>query len=61
MTGRKLRLLKVVVQPVFVVDDGENLVEQAADPIVVPASAWPTYANEGFARSVEALREQVEG
>jgi hypothetical protein len=41
---KKLRLLKVVCQPVFVLDDGENLTEQAAEPIQVPAADWPAFA-----------------
>jgi hypothetical protein len=56
----RLRLLKVICQPVFVVDDGENLLEQAAEPVVVPAAEWPTYPTEGFARSFEILRVQME-
>ena len=38
-----LRLLKVIVQPVFVFDDGESLVEQIAEPLVVPAAEWPAF------------------
>jgi hypothetical protein len=57
----KLRLLKVIVQPVFVVDDGETLTERITEPVVVPASEWPTYPTEGFARGFEALRKEVEG
>lgn len=47
----RLRLLKVIVQPVFVLDDGESLEEKPADPITVgPADldAFPA-----------SLREQV--
>jgi hypothetical protein len=58
---RRLRLLKVIVQPVVVIDDGDSLLEQVADPVVVSAADWPTYATEGFARSFEALRREVEG
>lgn len=57
----KLRLLKVICQPVFVLDDGESLVEQVAEPVVVPAAEWPTYPTEGFARSFATLQAQVEG
>ena len=31
----RLRLLKVIIQPVFVVDDGESLVEKPSDPVTV--------------------------
>ena len=57
----KLRLLKVICQPIFVLDDGENLTEQAAEPVSVPAAEWPTYPTEAFARSFETLRREVEG
>lgn len=56
----KLRLLKVICQPVFVLDDGESLIEQTAQPVVVPAHEWPTYATSGFMESFETLRRQVE-
>ena len=60
MTER-LRLLKVIVQPVFVVDDGDTLTEQVAQPVTVPAAEWADYPTGAFARQVEALREQIEG
>ena len=56
----RLRLLKVIVQPVFVLDDGEHLVEQVADPVAVPAAEWPTYPNQGFSQAFEMLRAQLE-
>jgi hypothetical protein len=56
----RLRLLKVIVQPVFVLDDGENLVERAAQPVIVTAADWPEYAVTGFPESIEALRKEVE-
>lgn len=40
---KKVRLVKVIVQPILVVDDGENLSEQTVQPIHVPAAEWPTY------------------
>lgn len=55
----KLRLLKVIVQPVFVVDDGETLTEQATEPVVVAAKDWPDYPKTGFATAVRALEEQL--
>ena len=57
----KLRLLKVIVQPVFVVDDGENLTEQMSEPVVVSAVDWPRYATGAFVEAFEQLRRQVEG
>lgn len=57
----KLRLLKVIVQPVFVVDDGEGLVEHVTQPVEVPAAEWPGFAAGRFAEGFEQLRAQVEG
>lgn len=58
--SKRLRLLKVVCQAVFVVDDGESLSEITAQPVTVPAADWPTYATGDFAVNVEKLRQQVE-
>jgi hypothetical protein len=60
MSAPKLRLLKVIVQPVFAVDDGESLSEQAAQPIVVPAAEWPTYATTNFVQAMEDLQAQLD-
>jgi len=57
---RKLRLLKVIVQPVFVVDDGEQLVEQTAEPVVVLPADWPTFATTAFLDGVQQLQEQLD-
>jgi hypothetical protein len=38
-----LRLLKVVVQPVFVWDDGDTLREVQVDPVQVAPADWPDY------------------
>jgi hypothetical protein len=56
----KLRLLKLIIQPVFVVDDGEGLTELTAEPVVVAAQDWPDYPRKGFQDSFEKLRAQVE-
>lgn len=42
----QLRLLKVVVQPVYVLDDGETLTEQPAQPATIPAKDWPSFAKK---------------
>jgi hypothetical protein len=59
--GKRLRLLKVVVVPTFVVDDGETLDEKQAQPIEVAPADWPTFATEVwpglFAQAAEQLVE----
>jgi hypothetical protein len=55
-----LRLLKVVVQPVMVLDDGKSLQEVPVDPIVVSAAEWPTYASGRFREQMKELQKQLE-
>jgi hypothetical protein len=57
----RLRLVKVVTQATFVLDDGESLVEQVANPVTVNASEWPTYATGRFQEQVEALEAELNG
>lgn len=52
---KKLRLVKVTIQPTFVIDDGETLTEVSGQPILVSASEWPDYPNE--LRKLMAERE----
>jgi hypothetical protein len=55
---KRLRLLKVIVQPVFVLDDGETLSEVTPQPFVVTAKEWPTYPVDGFLRQFAEAEEQ---
>jgi hypothetical protein len=48
---KRLRLVKVLVQPVFVTDDGETIEELEHPVVVVPAAEWPSYG-ERFEREV---------
>ena len=52
----RVRLLKVVVQPVFVADDGDTLTEQVAEPITVAAAGWQDFA-DSFAAKVDAFTQ----
>ena len=56
----RLRLLKVIVQPVFAIDDGETLSESAAEPVVVAAVDWPTYPATRFLDAVDALQAELD-
>ena len=53
-----LRLLKVIVEPVFVEDDGEFLTEQPSQPVVVPASQWKDFVSQTFDDEVKRLQEE---
>lgn len=50
---KRLRLLKVLIQPVLVVDDGEGLSEANTQPVEVAADDWPSYPDVLAARIVE--------
>lgn len=39
---QRIRLVKLVVQPHFVIDDGDTLTESVAQPFTVSAADWPT-------------------
>lgn len=56
----KLRLVKVLVQPVFVLDDGENVTELEHPAVAIPAAEWPTYSSERFPAEVEAWQKQID-
>lgn len=51
----RLRLVKVIVTPVFVLDDGDSLTEQPAQPVEVPAARWPRIVDD-----LEAERLAIE-
>ena len=56
---KQLRLVEVMVQAMFVVDDGETLTKQVTDPVTVPASEWDAFP-EAFKAQMAALQEQVQ-
>jgi hypothetical protein len=58
--SKRLRLLKVVVQPHFALDDGETLEEIEHPPTVIPAAEWPSYSGERFPREVEAWQKTID-
>jgi hypothetical protein len=58
--SKRLRLLKVVVQPHFILDDGETLEEIEHPPTVIPAAEWPAYSGERFPREVEAWQKTLD-
>lgn len=54
-----VRLLKVVVQPVFVVDDGENLHEVEVQPIKLTAQQWPSFSKLGIEEAKRLVEESL--
>ena len=59
MTGR-LRLVKVIVQPVLVWDDGETLTEVTAPPATIQASNWIDYSLETHLSDIASQIESQE-
>ena len=55
----RLRLLKVVCQAVFVLDDGESLTELVTEPVTVQAEEWPSFASERFVAGAAELRARL--
>lgn len=56
----RIRLIKVVVQPIFVLDDGETITEVTHPATVIPASEWPTYSGERFPREVAQWQARLD-
>ena len=56
---KKARLIKVLVQPVFVIDDGENIEEVEHPVVVIPAQEWPMYSGSRFQREVKAWEAEL--
>jgi hypothetical protein len=58
-----VKLLKVVVQPHFVLldEDGEIESELIADPVTVAPKDWPTYAQTTFVEAMDSLVAERDG
>ena len=58
---QRVKLVKVAVQPTFVVVDaaGEILDEFVPQPLIVKASDWATYPAEGFEEARRTLEDQL--
>lgn len=56
---KRLRLVKVVVKPVVVIDDGDIITEVDHPPVVIPASEWPTYSGERFPAELAAWQDEL--
>jgi hypothetical protein len=59
---RRLRLVKVLVQPVFVIEEPDGSLsepDQEVSRLAVKSVDWPRYATEIFPRHVEQLEEQL--
>lgn len=57
---KKLRLVKMLVRPVLVLDDGETIEEVEHPAIEVPAAEWPTYSSERFPAELAAWQAKLD-
>jgi hypothetical protein len=56
----RIRLVKVVIQPVVMLEEDGELVEVDHPPVVVPAAEWPTYSSERFPREIQEWQERLD-
>lgn len=56
----KLALRRVIVQPEFVLIDGDTVTDVEHPPIAIPAAEWPTYSSERFPAEVAAWQAEIE-
>jgi hypothetical protein len=63
-TARRLRLVKVLVQPVFVIEEPDGTLsepEQIVSPVAVKPADWPTYATDAFPIHADTLERSLNG
>jgi len=56
----KVRLVKLIVLPVAVLDDGENLTEIEIEQMTVPSHAIDSFVNGGLKESLDSLMKKFE-
>lgn len=55
----RLRVVGWNVQPVVMVDDGEDLTPLTVEHRMIPASQWAEFKNGGDAAALDSVREQL--
>jgi hypothetical protein len=56
----KVRIVGWRVQPIVMLDDGENLTPLPLDPVDIPAAEWRAFKARGDAQAVADLRSRYE-
>ena len=57
----RMRVVKWLVQPVVMVDDGEHLTEVQVEATAIPAASWEEWTMVGWRAAVEDLQNRVTG
>lgn len=57
---KKARIVGWNVQPVVMVDDGDDLVSQPVEPMFIPAKQWDEWSAQGWQADVDTLKKQIE-
>mgnify|MGYP000234550922 FL=1 len=60
MTAPRIRLVGWNVQPVIMIDDGENLTPTQIAPQMIPAAGWQAFKDGGDAEALAACQAQVD-
>jgi hypothetical protein len=58
---RRMRLLGWQVQPVIMIDDGENLEQAHVQPQFIAARQWDQFKDGGDEAALAQLRAETEG
>lgn len=56
----KIRLVKVLAQPMFVLDHGTHIEEIEHPTVTISADHWPEYSGKTFPREVEEWQAQLD-
>lgn len=57
---KKVRLIKLIILPVAVLDDGESLTEIEIEQLVIPSDLIDEFIETGFKSSIETLKKKFE-
>jgi hypothetical protein len=58
--AKTIRLLRVVVQPVLVLDDGTTLEEVQHPPITITPDKWPDYSAKTFPAELAQFQKELD-
>jgi hypothetical protein len=57
---KKVRLIKLIVLPVAVLDDGESLTEIEVEQMTVPSEAIEEFVESGLREALRSLAQEFE-